>query len=102
MSMGATDLAAIPPGFMSDAGPWAGNQAGDLFEAAIGSGDDGMAMGAMCLAILGAALLALLRLFRRAREAPVVWSLPRRMRAIVPRGRDPDPPSLIRLSIQRC
>jgi len=56
----------------------------------------------MCLAILGAALLALLRLLHRAREAAVVWSLPRPAGAIVPRGRDPDPPSPIKLSIRRC
>jgi len=106
MSMGASDLDAIPAGIGSDAGLWGGNQAEDLLGAATGSGhgtdSGGMAMGAMCLAILGAALLALLRLLQRARVAPVVWSLPRPTRAIVPRGRDPDPPSLIKLSIQRC
>jgi len=103
MSMDASDdLAAIPTGIVSDAGLWVGNQAEDLLEAATGSGHGGMAMGAMCLAILGAALLALLRLLQRARVAQGVWSLPRPARAIVPRGRDPDPPSLIRLSILRC
>ena len=106
MSMDASDLAAIPTGIVADAGLLAGNQAEDLLEVATGSGrgtdSGGMAMGAMCLAILGAALLALLRLLRRAPVAPVVWSLPRPARAIVPRGRDPDPPSLIKLSIQRC
>lgn len=106
MSMDASDLAAIPTGIVSDAVLSAGNQAEDLLEAATGSGhgsdSGGMAMGAMCLAILGAALLALLRLLQRARVAPVVWTLPRPARAIVPRGRDPDPPSLIKLSIQRC
>lgn len=103
MSMDVSELAAIPTGIVSDAGLLAGNQAEDLLEAATGSGHGGMAMGAMCLAILGAAVLALLRLLDRARVAPVVWSLPRRPAgAIVPRGRDPDPPSLIKLSIQRC
>ncbi|WP_146207223.1 DUF6153 family protein [Nocardioides silvaticus] len=102
MGMDASDLAAIPTGIVSDAGLTAGNQAEDLLEVATGSGHGGMAVGAMCLAILGAALLALLRLLQRIRVAPVVWSLPRRTRAIVPRGRDPDPPSLIKLSIQRC
>lgn len=102
MSMDASDLAAIPTGIVSDAGLRAGNQAKELLEASTGSGHGGMAMGAMCLAILGAALLALLRLLHRARVAPVVWSLPRCTRVIVPRGRDPDPPSLIKLSIQRC
>lgn len=106
MSMDATDLAAISTVSVSDVGAWVGSQAEDLFEAATGSGhgtdSGGMAMGAMCLAILGAALLALARLLRRARVAPVGWSLPRPARAILPRGRDPDPPSLIKLSIQRC
>jgi len=102
MSMDASDLAAIPTGIVSDAGLSAGNQAEDLIDDATGSGHGGMAMGAMCLAILGAAVLALVRLLQRARVAPVVWRLPRPARAIVPRGRDPDPPSLIKLSIQRC
>ncbi|WP_460829470.1 hypothetical protein [Nocardioides hungaricus] len=106
MSMDASDFAAIPTGIVLDAGLWVGNQAEDLLEAATGSGhgsdSGGMAMGTMCLAILGAALLALARLLRRARVAPVVWWLPRPARAILPRGRDPDPPFLVRLSIQRC
>lgn len=102
MSMDASDLSATPLGVVSNVGLTAGNQAEDLLEAATRSGHGGMAMGAMCLAILGAVLLALLRLLQRARVAPVVWSLPRPARAIVPRGRDPDPPSLIKLSIQRC
>lgn len=102
MGMDVSALDAIPTGIVSDAGLLAGNQVEDLLEVATGSGHGGMAMGAMCLAILGAALLALLRLLHRARVAPVVWLLPRHARAIVPRGRDPDPPSLIQLSIQRC
>lgn len=102
MSMDASDLAAITTGMVSDAGLLASNQAEDLLDVATGSGHGAMAMGAMCLAILGAALLALLRLLQRARAAPVEWTLPRPARAIVPRGRDPDPPSLIKLSIQRC
>jgi len=100
--MDASDLAVIATGIVSDAGLTAGNQAEDLLEVVTGSGHGGIAMGVMCLAILGAALLALLRVLRRVRLAPMVWSLPRRTRAIIPRGRDPDPPSLIELSIQRC
>jgi hypothetical protein len=106
MSMDSSGLAAISIGTVSDLGLFASNVAEDLREGAPGSGhgtdSGGMAMGAMCLAILGAALLALLRLLRQARGAPEVWSLPRPARAIVPRGRDPDPPCLIKLSIQRC
>lgn len=102
MSMDASDHVAIPTGIVSDAGLLAGTEAGDLLDVATGSGHGGMAMGPICLAILGAVLLALLRLLQRARVAPVVWTLPRPCRVIVPRGRDPDSPSLIELSIQRC
>ena len=102
MGMDESDLAASPTGIVSHAGLLAGNRAEDLLEVATGSGHDGMAMGAMCLAILGVALLALLRLLHRARVGPVGWSLSRRTTVIVPRGRDPDPPSLIQLSIRRC
>ena len=102
MIMDVSDRAAIATGIVSHAGLLDGNRAEDLLEGATGSDHGGMAMGAMCLAILGAALLALLRLLHRARVAAVVWSLPRHTRAIVPRGRDPDPPSPIKLSIRRC
>lgn len=102
MSMDVSDLAATPTGIVSITGLFTVKPAEDLREAATGSGDGGMAMGAWCLAILGAALLALLRRLQRARIAPMVWALPRPTRTIVPRGRDPDPPSLIKLSIQRC
>lgn len=90
---------------MSDAGLLAGNQAKELLQASTGTGHvtdgGGMAMGAMCLAILGAALLALLRLLRRARGSAGGWTLARPSGVIIPRGRD-RPPSLIKLSIQRC
>ncbi|MEQ7845743.1 DUF6153 family protein [Nocardioides kribbensis] len=106
MSMEASDLATTSSGVVSDAGRWAGARAEEVLKGAAGSAHSidggGMAMGVMCLAILGAALLALMQHFRRARVAPVLWSLPRPANAIIPRGRDPDPPSLIKLSIQRC
>lgn len=102
MSLDASDIAATHLDVVSDAGPLAGNRAQDALAIVTGSGHGDMAMVAMCLAILGAAMLAMLRLLNRARVAPVVWSLPRPVRAILPRGRDPDPPCLIKLSIQRC
>ena len=106
LGMGASVFAALPTGIVSDAALSAGTHAEGLLQASTGTGHDtdsgGIAMGAMCLAILGAALLALLQLLRRAWVAPVVWTLPRPARAITPRSRDPDPPSLIKLSIQRC
>ena len=102
MSMDASDLATIPTRIMSDAGRSAGDQTEDLLEVATRFGHGGMAMGVMCLAFLGAALLALLRLLHRVRVAPVVGSFPRSIRAIIPHGRDRDPPCLIKLSIHRC
>jgi hypothetical protein len=61
-----------------------------------------MAMAGACLAVLAVALIALLRFLRTNRVRPVLWVLPRRARAPGHAGRDPDPPSLIDLSIQRC
>ena len=55
MTMDVSDLAATPMGVVSNVGLTAGNQAEDLLEVATGSGHGGMAMGALCLAILGAA-----------------------------------------------
>lgn len=67
------------------------------------SGDADLGMGAtgMCMAVLGLSLLVLL-LIRARRLSPLVWLGARPARAPRARGRDPDPPSLILLSIQRC
>ena len=62
--------------------------------------DSGMAE--MCMAILAVALAALLRLLILSRHRPVPWVLFSPERAPSPSGRDPDPPSLISLSIHRC
>jgi hypothetical protein len=62
----------------------------------------GLGMGLMCLAILAVALLVLLRQLRGRRTRLLLWLLARPLRAPAFRGRDPDPPSLIALSIQRC
>jgi hypothetical protein len=56
----------------------------------------------MCMAILAVALVALLRLLLISRDRPLLLLLARRARAPGPSGRDPDPPSLISLSIHRC
>lgn len=61
-----------------------------------------MGMAAMCVAILAAALIALVRLLLARRVGSVLWLELRRTIAVFPLGRDPDPPSLIDLSIQRC
>lgn len=57
----------------------------------------GMEMGTaeMCMAVL------VLRI-RASRLSPALWRFALPARALGVRGRDPDPPSLIKLSIQRC
>jgi hypothetical protein len=55
-----------------------------------------------CMAILALALLVLLRTLRGRSTRRVLWMLNRPARAPAFTGRDPDPPSLIALSIQRC
>jgi hypothetical protein len=67
-----------------------------------GHGAMGMGMAAMCLAILTLALIALLLLLA-GRVRPLLWLVAPPVRAPMCTGRrDPDPPSLIKLSIQRC
>ena len=69
------------------------------------SGPGGMDMGmtAMCVAILAAGLIALVRFLLGGRVRSVLWKLARQAQAVLQhRGRKPDPPSLIALSIQRC
>lgn len=68
---------------------------------ATGDADMGMGATGMCMAVLVLSLLVLL-LIRASRLPPLVWLVARPARAPRARGRDPDPPSLILLSIQRC
>lgn len=67
-------------------------------------GGPGMDMGAagMCVAILGLGLIALLLRIGASRSGPLMGLVARPVRTPRVRGRDPDPPSLIHLSIQRC
>ena len=75
--------------------------ASHLTDASGHTGMDASATG-MCMAVLALSLLALvLRLYAR-RAPPLLWLVARPVRAPLFRGRDPDPPSLFRLSIQRC
>lgn len=70
---------------------------------ASGPGGMGMGMTAMCVAILAAGLVALVRFLLGGRVRSVLWMLARQTRAVLQHpGRDPDPPSLVALSIQRC
>lgn len=73
-------------------------------EIASGSPHTGMDMtrAMMCVAILTVGLIALLRLLLGARVGPFLQLLPRQALAFMRPGRDPDPPWLIALSIQRC
>ena len=70
---------------------------------ASGLGGMDMGMAAMCVAILAAALIALVRYLLGGRARRLLWMLGRQLRAVLQHaGRDSDPPSLIALSIQRC
>lgn len=63
---------------------------------------DGDMEAGCCLAVIAVALIALLRLLRNARGRPLYRLVARSARAPGYHARDPDPPSLISLSIQRC
>ena len=68
------------------------------------AGHEGMDMDAtgMCMAVLVLSLLALILRLYASRVRPLLWLDDRPERSPMARGRDPDPPSLLRLSIQRC
>lgn len=68
------------------------------------SGQGGMdvTIAMMCVAILGAALITLLRQLRVERSVPAVWARPHQAPVMSPASRGLAPPSLIELSIQRC
>ena len=72
--------------------------------AAVAAGEFGMdaGMAEMCMAVLGLALTVLLRMLGRAPALPLYQLVGAPARAPGPHGRDPDPPSLITLSIRRC
>lgn len=66
-------------------------------------GDEGMnLMTGFCLALLVVGIGAPTMLLRRNRVSPVAWLLPHAIGAIERSGRDPTPPVLTALSIQRC
>ena len=67
-----------------------------------GRGEMDMTIAMMCVAILGAALITLLRQLRVERSVSAIWSRPHQARVMSPDSRGLAPPSLIELSIQRC
>ena len=67
-----------------------------------GHQDMNMNMAGLCVAILAVGLFALLLLLRGGRLPRALWFLQRWAFARTPAARDPDPPSLTVLSIQRC
>ncbi len=62
--------------------------------------DAGMA--GMCMAVLALALTVVLRMLGAAPGLPLYGLVGAPVRGMAPHARDPDPPSLINLSIQRC
>ena len=62
----------------------------------------GTGMAGMCMAVLGLALAVLLRMLGNRPALPLHRLVGAPVRAPGPHGRDPDPPSLIDLSIRRC
>jgi len=73
---------------------------GAVVSAGASSMDSGMAE--MCMAVLALALTVLLRMLGNAPALPLYRLVSAPARAPGPHGRDPDPPSLINLSIRRC
>lgn len=57
---------------------------------------------AICMAVLVLSLLLLILRLYASRVPALLWLMARAVRSPMVRGRDPDPPSLFRLSIQRC
>lgn len=66
--------------------------------------DTGMGMGAlgMCMALVAVTLMSLISWLHTVRSTPLPWLAARYRATPRSRGRDPGPPSLVGLSIQRC
>jgi len=82
-----------------------GTQAGStVLSISEATAHDAMDMGTagMCMAILTIALLTLIQFLRASQVRSVLWILARSARTQWFLGRDPDPPSLIALSVHRC
>ena len=66
-----------------------------------GHGDMGMNMAGLCVAILLIGVTGLLLWLNRSPRKTALWSAPRMVALLRPSGREPDPPSLTALSVQR-
>lgn len=84
---------------MAMAAPAVGLDSTDAGPASTGTG---MGSAMLCVAILGAALLLILRPTHRERSFPLANGRPDPRRAIVDPARPPAPPSLTLLSVRRC
>ena len=75
-----------------------------LASSAVAAGEFGMdaGMAGMCMAVLALALTLLLVRLGTAPAIPLYRLAGAPVRGLAPHARDPDPPSLIHLSIQRC
>ena len=75
-----------------------------LAASAVAAAESGMdaGMAGMCMAVLALALTVLLRMLGTAPALPLYRLAGAPVRRLAPHARDPDPPSLIHLSIQRC
>lgn len=76
---------------------------GALTVTAVGLGlGEHRGMAELCMAVLVGLFIALLGWLRTASTRAVHTAQPIRVSPVTVRGRDPDPPSLTRLSISRC
>lgn len=65
-------------------------------------GDMGMNMAGLCVAILLIGVAGLILLLNRSPRLAALWRTPRLVALLRPLGREPAPPSLTALSVQRC
>ena len=65
-------------------------------------GSMNMNMTGLCVAILAIGLLGLLLHLTHRATPSLLWTSPRSFAHALQAGRDPDPPSLTALSVQRC
>lgn len=95
------DLGALSSALSKEVGPALQQGASAMARPLMPEGTS-MTMAGLCVAILVMGIGALWLLGRSDRPGPVLWTLPRKVATSTTADRDPDPPSLTALSIQRC